>query len=169
MNLRNISMVYILNGESLLLIKQTGSRIFEDAFYCGIGGNFEPQEINDPTLCVLREMNNKTGMTWGDLSKLKLRYITTQMTEREIQQQYIFFAELTSKPDSLPPCDEGELTWIYQRDLFEQKMPFSDEQALRHYYSVGRYDDGIYAGCVETEKSGPAINWIKLEKSKTEN
>jgi len=54
--LRNIATIYIKNDNKILLLDRIGSKVV-DRSWCGVGGHFEPNELNDAKAAVLREMN----------------------------------------------------------------------------------------------------------------
>ena len=49
MKLRNMTSIYILREDCLLLLYRVGSRVVEPS-WCGVGGHFEPEELNRPDL-----------------------------------------------------------------------------------------------------------------------
>jgi len=143
--LRNMTAVYISRGSDMLMLYRIGSRVVEPS-WCGIGGHFEPDELNDPQACVLRELEEETGLLAEHLDNLRLRYITMRLKNGEIRQNYYFFAEL--KPDAPLPdtCTEGELRWIPQREILNRKMPHSAKHVVEHYLATGCETDCIYGG-----------------------
>lgn len=56
--LRNMTSLYISRGTKMLLLYRIGSRVVPPS-WCGIGGHFEPYELNDPRKCVLRELKEE--------------------------------------------------------------------------------------------------------------
>lgn len=60
--LRCMTAVYITRGEEMLLLYRVGSRVVAPS-WCGIGGHFEPEELNDARACVLRELREEAGLT----------------------------------------------------------------------------------------------------------
>lgn len=67
MKLRNMTSIYILREDCLLLLYRVGSRVVEPS-WCGVGGHFEPEELNRPDLCILRELEEETGITPQDIT-----------------------------------------------------------------------------------------------------
>lgn len=169
MQLRNLTTIYVLNGDEILLIERVGSRVFQGVIWCGIGGHFEETELNDPYKCVLRELEEETGLTKNDIFDLNLRYITFRRAGEEIRQQYIFFAKLSEGAPTieLRGCDEGKLMWVSTSDLLNRKMSFTNQSCLRHYYSQGVNDDNIYVGAVSVVEDKPAMEWVRVESFST--
>ena len=57
-------------GKMLLLYRQNG-RVVSDKWVASAGGHFEPDELNDPYACVLRELNEELGLSESDIEDLK--------------------------------------------------------------------------------------------------
>ena len=91
--LRNMASVYITDGNRMLLLYRVGSRVVAPS-WCGVGGHFEKEELNDAKAAILREVWEEIGLRECDLKNLKLRYITLRNKNGEIRQNYYFFAEL---------------------------------------------------------------------------
>lgn len=170
-NLRNIATIYIFHADKVLLIKKTHSRMFtnpDTVLWCGIGGHFEHEELNNPKSCVIRELFEETALKESDIKNLTLKYITLRKKETEIRQQYIYFAYLANTGAILRECDEGELHWINIDDLPNLEMAYNNAQCLNHYFKTGRSnqkDNYIYV-CA-TEASGddnlPHVGFMRLQ------
>ena len=83
MKLRNMTSIYILREDCLLLLYRVGSRVVEPS-WCGVGGHFEPEELNRPDLCILRELEEETGITPQDITPPELRYIEKRRGAAEL-------------------------------------------------------------------------------------
>ena len=149
--LRNMTAVYISRGEEMLLLYRVGSRVVAPS-YCGIGGHFEAAELNDARACVLRELQEETGLTERDLRGLTMRYVTQRLKNGEVRQNYYFFADLA--PDAALPedCAEGRLEWAPYDELLQREMPHTAYYVVKHYLETGRYTNALYAGA--TTESG---------------
>ena len=168
MKLRNLATIYIFKEDRVLLIHRAGSRIFKDTLWSGIGGHFESDEMNDPIKCILRELYEETGIKNEDISNLKLRYITSRKADKEIRQQYIFFAHMENMNKNIIACDEGEISWINTENLFKRKMSFTNSECLKHYFEEGFKDDTIYSGAVSVVDEKPKMSWVTLKDFSTE-
>ncbi len=93
--LRNMTSLYLRQGNRLLLLYRIGSRVVSDSYTASAGGHFEPEELNDARACALRELYEETGLTEREIDKLSLRYVTLRLKNNEIRQNYYFFANLT--------------------------------------------------------------------------
>ena len=143
--LRNMTTIYLHRGGKVLLLYRVGSRVVEPS-WCGIGGHFEPEELNDPQACALRELLEETGIGAQQVENMQLRYITLRLKNREIRQNYYFFANLKTEDFPLPACPEGTLEWVKWEAVLGRNMPVTARQCLEHYMGAGRHDAVVYAG-----------------------
>ena len=148
--LRNMTSVYFVRGEEVLCLFRIGSRVANMRYVGAAGGHFEKDELNDPEKCVLREMREELGLQPEDVEDLRLRYITYRLVERELRQNYYFFARL--KEDRPLASTEGNLRWVPFSEVPGLHMPVSAKPMLLHYVQTGRFTQALYAGI--TEESG---------------
>ena len=92
--LRNMTSIYLLKDDKVLLLFRKGGRVVSDVWTGSAGGHFEEFELNDAKACVLREMNEELGLREDNIRNLSLRYVTLRRTKGEIRQNYYFFAML---------------------------------------------------------------------------
>ena len=147
--LRNMTAIYISNEGKMLLLYRVGSRVVTPS-WCGIGGHFEKDELNDAKAAVLREMNEEIGLFEQDIENLRLRYVNLRYKNGEIRQNYYFFADLKEGASIADFCDEGKLEWVDEDRILERDMPFTAKAMLEHYMSTGKFNDLLYGG-VTTE------------------
>ena len=147
--LRNMTAVYLTRGEQVLLLYRVGSRVVGDSYTGTAGGHFEPEELNDPQACVLRELQEETGLTADALSGLALRYITMRLKNGEVRQNYYYFAELKDG-FTVDDSNEGRLRWADWSEVAALPQPVTAWYVTDHYRRVGRYTDALYGG-VTTE------------------
>lgn len=153
--LRNMTTIYILFKNKMLLLYRVGSRVVQPS-WCGIGGHFEKHELNNPKACVLRELFEETGITENDIGAIKLKYITLRMKNNEVRQNYYYFTELHNTEIDINECDEGILEWVNMNEVLDREMPFTAKECLKHYFSIGKDDNKLYAG-VATENGADFI------------
>ena len=146
--LRNMTAVYLSKSGKMLLLYRIGSRVVAPS-WCGVGGHFEKDELNDAKAAVLREMNEEIGLMEDDLLNFKMRYITLRNKNGEIRQNYYFFADLKDNAVLKTDCDEGKLEWVEYDSVLKREMPYTAKQMLEHYMSIGRFDEKLY-GAVST-------------------
>ena len=143
--LRNMTSIYLTyKGEILLLFRQ-GSRVVNNMWVGSAGGHFEPDELNDARVCVLRELKEELGLTEKNLDKLTLRYISLYNKPTELRQNYYFFAELKSREELQLDSDEGQLKWFDINKIPDLEMPFTSHHVTRHWLKEGRFNDKFYA------------------------
>lgn len=143
--LRNMASVYISSQGKMLMLYRIGSRVVPPS-WCGIGGHFEKDELNDAKACMLRELQEEIGLTESSLKHIELRYITLRLKNSEVRQNYFFFAELREGTEVKLKSKEGKPQWVEFDRLFDLDMPFSAKYVLEHYMTVGIYTDTLYSG-----------------------
>lgn len=144
--LRNMTSVYLLREDNILLLYRQGNSIVRDMWVSSAGGHFEDHELNDPKACVLRELWEELGLSEDDLIDLRLRYATMRDMDDEIRQNYYFFAYLKPDVPEVLPSTEGITKWYPLDGTQDLKMPFTARYVIDHYVSVGRYNDLLYGG-----------------------
>jgi len=157
--LRNLTSIYIIFKDKILLLYRVGSRVVQPS-WCGLGGHFEKDELNDPKACVLRELFEEVGITESDIGRVELKYITLRMKNNEVRQNYYFFTELNNAEININECDEGILEWVDINEVLDREMPFTAKECLKHYLSTGKDDDKLYGG-VATDSG---VNFIELKE-----
>lgn len=146
-NLRNMTSVYLVKDDTVLMLYRIGSRVVRNRYIGSAGGHFEENELNDPKKCVLRELREELGLLEHDVEGLTLRYITHRLMEGEIRQNYYFFARL--KEEKELASSEGQLRWVPFAQVKELPMPVSAKHMILHYLREGRFTDYLYAGITE--------------------
>ena len=144
--LRHLTSIYLMKKDQVLLLYRIGSRVVNHMWVSSAGGHFEQEELNDAKSCALRELKEELNVDESMLSDLKMRYVTLYRNEKELRQNYYFFAELN---DSAPVdliSNEGTLKWVHLNDLKELEMPFTSRKVMDHFVQTGRFDSKLYAG-----------------------
>ena len=157
--LRNMTSIYIMSNNKMLLLYRVGSRVGGPSWR-GIGGHFEKDELNNPKACVLRELLEETGITENDIGSVKLKYITLRMKNNEIRQNYYFFTELRNTKINISKCNEGTLEWANMNEILTREMPFTAKECLKHYLTIGKNDNKLYAGAAAYN----GINFTELKE-----
>ena len=150
MKLRNMTSLYLVEDDRILCLYRIGSRVVSDKYVGSAGGHFEPEELNNPRACILREMKEELGLVESDVEGLTLRYITHRLMGDEIRQNYYFFGRLKEQRDLV--STEGNLRWVSLEEIPELPMPVSAKHMILHYLKTGRFNNAIYGGI--TEESG---------------
>ena len=145
MRLRNMTGIYLsCKGKMLLLYRQNG-RVVSDKWVASAGGHFEPDELNDPYACVLRELNEELGLSKSDIEDLKLRYIALRNVDGEIRQNYYFFADLKEDLYCEYTSNEGISRWVDYSEVTSLPMPLTAKYVIEHYMDKGRSTDELYS------------------------
>lgn len=148
--LRNMATIYIKKDNKILLLDRIGSKVVNRS-WCGVGGHFEPEELNDAKAAVLREMNEEIGLTENDLNNFNLRYIALRIVKDELRINYYFFADLKENVKMNYICDEGKLEWVSFVEANNRKMPFTAQKVIEHYLETGMYTEDFYSVIVVDE------------------
>ena len=159
--LRNMTAIYLLKGDNVLLLFRQGGKVVNEVWTGSAGGHFEEYELNDAKACVLREMKEELGLTEKDIENLVLRYVTLRKTNGEIRQNYYFFANLRSGSGADLTSNEGKLQWFPLDAISELKMPHSAKYVMKHYCEVGRFSDKMYVGTTNAKD----VTFVELPES----
>lgn len=143
--LRNMTSIYLRRGDRFLLLYRVGSKVIGNSYTGTAGGHFEFEELNDARACVLRELQEETGLAEQDIKGLSMRYITLRLKNGEVRQNYYFFAELADHVETVS-SNEGELRWFATEDMEELEMPHTAKYMILHYLKTGQYTDCLYGG-----------------------
>ena len=149
--LRNMTSLYLVREGEILCLYRIGSRVANNKYVGAAGGHFEPEELNDPEKCILREMKEELGLSESDVEDLTLRYITIRLINGEIRQNYYFFARLKETRDL--KSTEGVLRWVPYEEMESLEMPVSAKPMILHYLKEGRFTDHIYCGVTEADST----------------
>lgn len=148
--LRNMATIYIKKNGKMLLLDRIGSKVVKRS-WCGVGGHFEPCEVNDAKAAVLREMNEEIGLTENDLVNLDLRYIALRLVKDELRINYYFFADLKENAKINYDCDEGILEWVSFDEVNSRQMPYTAQSVMAHYLETGINSADFYSVTVDDE------------------
>jgi 8-oxo-dGTP diphosphatase len=151
MKLRNMTSVYLTGEQGILCLYRVGSRVVSNRYIGSAGGHFEPEELNDPRTCVLRELKEELGLTEADLLDLRLRYITHRYMAGEIRQNYYYFAKLREEKELI--STEGDLRWIKPEEFADLPMPISAKHMILHYLRQGKDTDLLYGGITRENRT----------------
>ncbi|MBQ8201031.1 MAG: NUDIX domain-containing protein [Clostridia bacterium] len=158
-DLRPMTAIYLTRGDKVLLLYRIGSRVVGNSYTGSAGGHMEPDEISSARACVLRELQEETGLTSAALDHLQMRYATMRLKNGEIRQNYYFFAELRDEFD-LGSSNEGRLQWFDLTEVDDLPMPFTAKYVIQHYVKTGRHTQLLYGGL--TTENG--VCFIPLEE-----
>lgn len=152
--LRPMTAIYLTRGKKILLLYRIGSRVIGNSYTGSAGGHLEAEEYRDPKACMLRELQEETGLTADALDGLALRYVTMRLKNGEIRQNYYYFAELKPGFD-VQDSNEGRLEWHGMDALDGLPMPVTARHVVDHYLTTGRFNNVLYGGI--TTSDGPVF------------
>ncbi len=135
--------VYIRRGNEMLMLYRIGSKVVDECF-CGVGGHFKENELNNAKAAVLREMKEEIRLTEDDLDNFALRYIGLRNAKNELRLNYYFFADLKETANLTMDCDEGILHWIPLDKMTEKEMPVTAKHCIEHFLAEGMNNDKLY-------------------------
>jgi len=124
--MRNTTLCYIKRDGCYLMMHRTKKEkdVNRDK-WIGIGGGFWEDE--SPEDCARREAMEEPGLTLGDM---KLRSVVTFVMEGgECEQMFLFTCRDFS--GSLLECDEGDLEWVDQKEIYSLNLWEGDLIFLR--------------------------------------
>lgn len=146
MKFRAMTSIYLCdNNKRMLMLYRIGSKAIKNSYIGTAGGHIEPEEINDPRACVIRELKEEVGLTENDIENVELRYICLRNKLGEIRQNYYFFAKLKNSDLNIE-SNEGELKWFTFDEIKKLDMPHTAKYMIEHYIDVGRFDKKLYVG-----------------------
>lgn len=158
--LRNMTSIYIMSADRMLLLFRQGGRVVNDVWVGSAGGHFEAFEFNDAKACVLRELKEELGLKESDIVNLALRYITLRHIKGEIRQNYYFFAELFNGTDRCLTSTEGICRWFDHTELLTLEMPYTAKYVVEHYLNIGCRTNDTYVGVAD----GESVVFTKLHE-----
>ena len=140
---------YIRRGDDMLFILK-GRDDMNTGKYLGVGGHMEIGE--SPVDCILREIEEETGIVSSELKDLKMRSVITFINPKYGDEYiHLFEAEYIGSEDpALRTCDEGEFKWVNIRDIPSLPMWEGDmvmfEQLLntKDFFSLKLIYDGDF-------------------------
>lgn len=147
---RSMASVYLWKDNQILLLYRQGSRVVNNVWIGSAGGHMEPQEMDEPETCVLREMQEELGLSANDITVPEFRYITLRMTNGEIRENHYYFAQLKSDRELI--SNEGQLRWFHWNELNGLPMAYTARCMIDHWLETGRYTDCLYGGIADGEK-----------------
>ena len=106
--MKNTTLCYIHNGkgQTLLLHRVKKQNDLNRDKWIGVGGKFEDKE--SPEECLLREVQEETGLT---LTAYRYRGIVTFVSD-EWETEYMHLFTADGFTGELTRCDEGVLEWV---------------------------------------------------------
>ena len=128
--MKNTSLCYIERDGKYLMLHRTKKVNDENHDkWIGVGGKFEEGE--SPEECMLREVQEETGLT---LTAWRYRGIVT-FVSNEWSGEYMHLFTADSYSGELISCEEGELEWVEKERLYSLPIWEGDKIFLRLLHS----------------------------------
>lgn len=124
--MKNTSLCYIERDGKYLMLHRTKKVNDENHDkWIGVGGKFEEGE--SPEECMLREVQEETGLT---LTAWRYRGIVTFVSD-EWGGEYMHLFTADGYTGLIKSCDEGELEWVEKQRLLSLPIWEGDKIFLR--------------------------------------
>ena len=124
--MKNTSLCYIERDGCYLMLHRTKKVNDENHDkWIGVGGKFEEGE--SPEECMLREVQEETGLT---LTQWRYRGIVT-FVSNEWGGEYMHLFTADGYSGELKSCEEGELEWVEKERLYSLPIWEGDKIFLR--------------------------------------
>jgi 8-oxo-dGTP diphosphatase len=162
--IRQMATAYLFKGNQVLLIKKSGSRLYDSEFWSGLGGHLEANELNYPRHACFREIYEESGIDESEVMDLKLRYILFRIKENEIRQQFVYFGS-TAKKDLLV-SEEGELFWISIDEIMNLNLSRINKYMIEHYLENQEREEIIVGTITINDEQETEIQWSELKDPK---
>ena len=122
----NSTLCYLERGDEYLMLHRVKKKNdMNHDKWLGVGGKFEDKE--SPEDCVLREVQEETGLT---LTDYRYRGLVTFVSD-EYPTEYMHLFTATGWTGTPVECDEGELAWIKKKTLLSLPMWEGDKIFLQ--------------------------------------
>jgi len=151
---------FLKRGNEYLLMLRAADRRFLPSTWSNIGGGMECEEMDDPEATCLREIEEETGITAGEIQGLALRYIIVRRRGDCVNHSYVYFGETDAEPSIM--TDEGTVHWIPEGELLDRKLSATFRAMLEHYLYTPD-PAHVMIGCAENDNGKSRMVWAKLE------
>ncbi len=108
------SLIFVLNGDAVLLLKRAPHKAVFPNQYNGLGGHIERSE--DPAAGALREIREESGL---QVHSLRLRSIHNIDAGRETGIMLFVYTAISDSRDLAGNGLEGELEWVPRERVME--------------------------------------------------
>ena len=130
--MKNTSLCYIEQDGKYLMLHRTKKVNDENHDkWIGVGGKFEEGE--SPEECMLREVQEETGLT---LTAWRYRGIVT-FVSNEWSGEYMHLFTADGYSGELKSCEEGELEWVEKERLYSLPI-WEGDKIFLHLLDSGR-------------------------------
>jgi 8-oxo-dGTP diphosphatase len=157
----NMVGAFLIKEGKYLLMQRSSSRTFAPNIWSCIGGHMEPNEINNPFVACLREIDEEASIKSENIFNLKLRYIIIRQNKNIIKQSYVYFGD--TNIEKLIETEEGKLYWINKEELLDRKYTATFTEMMKHYVLTPNLDEKIIIGIAGKENNKMKMYWSIVE------
>jgi len=151
---------FLKNNDRYLLIKRSPEKEIAPNVWSCIGGHMEKDEINNPLVTCLREIEEETGITKEHIFNIELKYIMIRQYKNLIRQYYVYFGETDIEKTN--NTKEGTLYWINENELLTKEYSNTFTEMLEHYIK-NKQNENIFVGVVGNNCGKLKMSWSILE------
>ncbi len=142
------SVVFLLSPDRcrIVLLCRADWKRFAPGRWTGIGGRLTEEELAEPALGALRELNEETGLTLADLSDWRF---VADIVDPGAAVRLVYFTAIYAS-EHLPPCNEGTLYWV----------PLTDYHRYDLIDNTGTVLDALVASGLLADASAPPLHGV---------
>ncbi|MFT5387814.1 MAG: 8-oxo-dGTP diphosphatase [Candidatus Omnitrophota bacterium] len=121
------------DGKTLMLHRIKRDKDVHEGKWNGLGGKFEEGE--SPEECVIREVREESGL---DIVAPRLRGVMTFPKFKDDEDWVVFLFTSDDFSGDMIECDEGELHWVEDKEVYNLKLWEGDKYFLK-WLEEGRF------------------------------
>ncbi len=161
MRIRTFAAAYLLHQDHWLMLLRSPTHTLFPNTWAPVGGHVEAQDKCDPYSAVLRELSEEANLLPGDLTDLKLKYVTLRVKGQELRQLYLFFGRMSRL--SFDHCGEGELHLVPESKVLLRPLGAVNKLTLEYHFAQGQWQSEVMVGTVGAKHGLPTIAWAPLQ------
>ena len=121
-DVRSVVFLFSPDDARVVLLCRAAWKSFAPLRWTGIGGRLEGEEVYDPAIGALRELQEETGLTSADLSAWRF---VADILDYGAEVRLVYFTAVFAG-EQLPPCNEERSSgrpWPTIRAMTLSKIP----------------------------------------------
>jgi 8-oxo-dGTP pyrophosphatase MutT (NUDIX family) len=152
-DVRSVVFLFSPDHTQVVLLCRAAWKSFAPMRWTGIGGRLEGDEVNDPAVGALRELQEETGLT---LARLRDWRFVVDLLDHGAEVRLVYFTAVFAS-EQLPPCTEGTLQWVPLADVSRYDLIENTRAALDAIvaYDLLRTTEALpWHGLIERDAEG---------------